>query len=143
MNRLFQSDKLKEIEEKIEGGVRLTFEDGLRLFHSNDLPFLGALAHQVRTKLNGNKVYYSVNVHLNHTNVCTAHCVFCAFARRPGEGGGYTFSHDQIREKVEAALECFRINEVHIVGGLNPDLGLDYYLEMFRTFQKQKTGRGR
>ena len=136
MNRLFHNSKLQDIEEKVENGERLTFEDGVRLFESNDLPFLGALANQARLKLNGNKVYYSINLHLNHTNVCTAHCVFCAFARRPDESGGYTFSLAEIRAKVEDAVKRFGINEVHIVGGLNPDLGLDYYIEMFRMIRE-------
>ena len=136
MNRLFHNPKLRDIEDKVEKGERLTFEDGIRLFESNDLPFLGALANRVRTRLNGKKVYYSVNLHLNHTNVCTAHCVFCAFARRPDENGGYTFSLDEIRVKVEDAINRFHINEVHIVGGLNPDLGLDYYLDMFRMIRE-------
>lgn len=132
MNRLFQNSKLRDLQEKVEHGERLSFEDGVRLFQTNDIPFIGVLAHQVRSRLNGKNVYYSINLHLNHTNVCTAHCVFCAFARRPGESGGYTFSHEEIREKVKEAITQFGINEVHIVGGLNPNLGLEYFIEMFR-----------
>ena len=120
----------------MEAGERLNFEDGIRLFESNDLPFLGALAHTVRHRLNRKTVYYSVNLHLNHTNVCTAHCVFCAFARRPDEAGGYTFSHADIRAKVEDAISRFHINEVHVVGGLNPELGMDYYVEMIRMIRE-------
>lgn len=138
MNRLFQNPKLQDIQDKVEEGQRLTFEDGVRLFQSNDLPFLGALANQVRERLAGRNVYYSVNLHLNHTNVCTARCVFCAFARRPDEEGGYTFSVDDIRAKVEEAARRFGINEVHIVGGLNPELGLDYYLEMLRAIRSAR-----
>src|SRR3989338_11207042 len=114
MNQIIQNPQLQDLQEKIKQGVRLTFEDGLRLFESNDLPFLGALANRVRERLNGKRVYYSVNLHLNHTNVCTAHCVFCAFARRPGEEEGYTFSHEEILRKVSQAVERFHINEVHI-----------------------------
>ena len=114
MNRLFANSKLQDIQEKVEAGQRLTFDDGIRLFTSNDLPFLGALANQVRERLNQKKVYYSINLHLNHTNVCTAHCVFCAFARRPNETSGYTFSLNEIRTKVNDAAKRFKINEVHI-----------------------------
>jgi aminodeoxyfutalosine synthase len=136
MNRLLQNPDLKDIQEKIEQGERLQFEDGMRLFASNDLPFLGALANQVRTQRNQKKVFYSVNFHLNHTNVCTAHCVFCAFARRPDESGGYTFSRDQILDKVREATKHFPINELHMVGGLNPDLGMDYYVKLFRSIRE-------
>src|SRR3989338_2768478 len=132
---LFQNSELSGIQEKIEHNERLTFEDVVQLFRSSDLPFLGRLAHLVRTRLHGKKVFYSVNFHMNHTNVCTAHCLFCAFARRPGESGGYTFSIEQIRDAVAKAIEKYRINEVHIVGGLNPDLDFDYYVSLFQTIR--------
>jgi len=64
--------------------------------------------------------------------ICSLRCLFCAFARRPGEDGGYAFTTEEIREKVKIAIEKWAINEVHIVGGHNPDLDLDYYLELLR-----------
>ncbi|OGX03394.1 MAG: aminofutalosine synthase MqnE [Omnitrophica bacterium RIFCSPLOWO2_12_FULL_50_11] len=136
MDRFLQNPDFLDIQEKVERGERLRFEDGVRLFHCHDLPFLGALANTVRERLNGRKVFYSVNLHLNHTNVCTAHCVFCAFARRPGEEEGYTFSHEEILRKVSQAVERFHINEVHIVGGLNPNLGIGYYVDMLRLIRE-------
>ena len=123
---------LSDIHEKIEAGERLSFEEGVRLYRSNDLTALGYLASLVRKRLNGSRVFYSVNLHLNHTNVCTARCLFCAFARRPGEEGGYTFSLDEIQTRVREAVEKWHINEIHIVGGHNPELGLDYYLGMMK-----------
>ncbi|MSR78505.1 MAG: aminofutalosine synthase MqnE [Candidatus Omnitrophica bacterium] len=124
------------IREKVEAGERLSFEDGVRLYKSNDLSKLGQLAQLVRRRTNSNRVFYSVNLHLNHTNVCTLRCLFCAFARRPGEEGGYTFSTDEIQEKVRTAIEKWKINEVHIVGGHNPELGMDYYLEALRKIRE-------
>lgn len=132
MNLLFLNSDLSAIAEKVEARERLTFEDGVKLFRSNDLPFLGKLAHEVRTRMHGKRVYYSVNLHMNHTNVCTAHCLFCAFARRPHEEGGYTFTIEQIKDAVRKAVERYHINEVHIVGGLNPNLDFRYYLDLFR-----------
>jgi len=128
---MFDCGPLSNIRERIEANQRLFFEDGVRLYESNDLPFLGRLAHQVRTRLHGKRVYYSVNFHLNHTNICTVHCLFCAFARRPDEEGGYTFTHEQIAEGIQRAVERYHINEIHMVGGLNPHLDLDYYLALF------------
>jgi aminodeoxyfutalosine synthase len=121
----------QDIYEKVQAGERLNFEDGVRLYQTNDLWTLGALAQIVRRRLNGNKVFYSVNLHMNHTNVCTLRCIFCAFARRPGESGGYTFTPEEIQTKVLEAIEKWNINEVHIVGGHNPDLAMDYYIKMF------------
>ena len=136
MNTLFYNPELSDITQKIENAERLTFEDGVRLFRSNDLPLIGWLAHLIRTRLHGKKVFYSINFHMNHTNVCTVRCLFCAFARRPGEEGGYTFSHDDIRGMIAKAADQYHINEVHIVGGLNPNLNLDYYTGLCRMIRK-------
>lgn len=125
-----------DIHEKIQSGERLSFEDGVRLYQTNDLAALGALAQIIRRRINSNRVFFSVNLHMNHTNVCTARCLFCAFARRPGEEGGYTFSPDDIQQKVKQAIEKWTINEVHIVGGHNPDLGIDYYVQMIRLIRE-------
>lgn len=122
----------EDIYEKVQAGERLSFEDGVRLYRSQNLPLLGSLAQIVRTRLNGKRVFYSINLHMNHTNVCTLRCLFCAFSRRPGEAGGYTFSVEEIKDKVSQAIEKWHINEVHIVGGHNPDLGMDYYTSLFR-----------
>lgn len=129
-------DCLSGIREKVEAGERLSFEDGVRLYKTNDLASLGELAQIVRRRINGNRVFYSVNLHLNHTNVCVLRCLFCAFARRPGEEGGYTFSIDEIKERVREAIRKWGINEVHIVGGHNPELGMDYYLDMMRAIRE-------
>lgn len=129
-------NSLSTIADKIQNNERLFFEDGLKLFQSNDLTTIGQLAHFVRTKLHGKKVFYSINLHMNHTNVCTARCLFCAFARRPGEAGGYTFSKEQIQDAVLKARERYHINEVHIVGGLNPDLDFNYYLDLLRSIRE-------
>ncbi len=124
-----------DIYDKVQAGERLSFEDGVRLYKSNNLPLLGSLAQMVRTRLNGKRVFYSINLHMNHTNVCTLRCLFCAFSRRPGEEGGYTFSVQEITDKVRKAIEAWQINEVHIVGGHNPDLGLDYYTGLFSSIR--------
>jgi len=130
----------QDIYEKVEAHERLTFSDGIRLYESDDLPTLGKLAQIVRTRLNSNKVFYSVNLHINHTNVCVLRCLFCAFARRPGEPDGYVFSTDEIQKKVREGIEKWQINEVHIVGGHNPDLGMDYYLDMFQKIYEVDPG---
>lgn len=126
----------RDLYDKVSGGERLSFEDGIRLYRTNNLPMLGALAQIVRHRLNGKRVFYSLNLHLNHTNVCTLRCLFCAFARRPGEEGGYVLSISEIQEKVREAITRWGINEVHIVGGHNPDLGMDYYVGMLRAIRQ-------
>lgn len=128
MTILSEFGSLADIHEKVTAGERLSFEDGVRLYKSNDLAALGGLAQIARRRINENRVYFSVNLHINHTNVCTLRCLFCAFSRRPGQEGGYTFTPEEIQNKVREAIEKWQINEVHIVGGHNPDLKMDYYI---------------
>src|ERR671939_520019 len=80
----------KELEEKVLSGTRLTYSDGVALYDSDDLAWLGELAHHVRTRRNGDAVFFNVNRHLNLTNVCTASCAYCSFQRKPGKKDAYT-----------------------------------------------------
>ncbi len=132
---------LSKINSKVETRERLSFEDGLDLFRSPDVVKIGDLAQSVRQRLHGNTVYYSVNFHLNHTNVCNTRCYFCAFSRDAGDLGAYTLTVDEIETRVREALARWDINEVHIVGGHNPALRLDYYAEMLHRLRQIKEER--
>jgi aminodeoxyfutalosine synthase len=128
----FDFSSLEDIRDKVLAEKRLSFEDGVRLFRSDRLHALGALAGIVRRRMNGQKVFYSSNLHLNYTNICRAGCRFCAFSRKPGESGAYCETPAEIEARVAEAVAEGEINEIHIVGGNHPDLPLDYYLEILR-----------
>ena len=119
------------IIDKVGKGERLSFEDGVRLYTSDDLFGVGRLAHQVRLRLNGKAAYYNVNRHINYTNVCVIDCQLCqgAYARKPGEEGGYTMTLDTVFEFATQKYSD-RVTEFHIVGGLNPELPFQYYLDL-------------
>ena len=86
-NRLNQSG-LVDIADKLDAGVRLTFDDGIRLFDCPDTLLLGWLANREREKRHGARTYYNFNIRLEATNVCVASCLFCSFARlKPGDDG--------------------------------------------------------
>ncbi len=123
--------RLIPVAEKIFSGERLDFEDGLKLFKSNDLISLGYIADYVNRKKNGDNVYFNVNVHITPTNICVGTCKFCAFRKDKGDEGAYELSIEKILEKL-ASLNLEEVTEVHIVGGLHPDWGYDYYLEMIK-----------
>ena len=124
--------QLETIEKKLESGGRLDFDDGLILYQSPDLLGVGRLAHRIRTEKHGNQAFFIVNQHLNYTNVCQNQCRFCAYARTENEAGGFTLSLDQIKDQLSARQQV-PIKEIHIVGGLNPSLSLDYYLDLIKT----------
>lgn len=122
---------LQEIQLKIARQERLSFSDGVALFESPDLLAIGAMAHAVRQRLHGFRAFYALNLHLNPTNICTTRCEFCAFSRDAGDLDAYALTLDEIEARVKRAV-AEGINEVHLVGGHNPELGLEYYLEMIR-----------
>lgn len=116
----------REIESKVRAGERLGYEDGVALYACDDLAWLGGLAHEVRTRKNGERVVFNVNRHLNMTNVCAASCAYCSFQRKPGAKDAYTM---RIEEAVRLAkeMEPEGITELHIVNGLHPTLPWRYY----------------
>ena len=127
---------LRDVADKLDGGVRLDIEDGVRLFAAPDLFAVGWLANREREKRHGGRTFFNHNMRLEATNVCVASCLFCSFARlRPGDPGAYTMSLEQawnkLRERAGQPL-----TEVHVVNGLHPDLPWDYYLEMLRGFKR-------
>jgi aminodeoxyfutalosine synthase len=126
---------LEPIAIKVEAGERLSREDGLALYASDDLIGIGQLADHVRRRLNGDRVYFMVNRHINPTNICENRCKFCAFSRSKGQDGAYEMTLDEI---VAAAREAVPEGayEVHIVGGLHPDWPFDLYVEMMRRLRE-------
>ncbi|PYO24937.1 MAG: aminofutalosine synthase MqnE, partial [Gemmatimonadetes bacterium] len=120
---------LTRVEEKIARQERLSRDDALALFQSNDLLTIGRLADRANRHRNGDRVSFAANQHINPTNVCVLRntCVFCSFARMPREAGAYARSLDDVFAEAEAARDN-PTREFHIVGGLHPTLRLSYYL---------------
>lgn len=122
---------MQDIKNKILSGKRLTKEEAIRLFESDDIFTLGKLASHAAKKKNGNKAYFIRNIHINPTNICVNRCKFCAFSRSKGEEGAYEMTLDEIIRKLSTSFQ-----EVHIVGGLHPDWPFEYYLEMLSSIKK-------
>jgi len=116
---------LARIAEKVSRNERLTRDDALALFTSNDLLTIGRLADEANRRKNRDRVSFAANQHINPTNVCVLRntCVFCSFARMPREDGAYTRSLDEVFAEAEAARDN-PTREFHIVGGLHPTLRL-------------------
>ncbi|MBC8366179.1 aminofutalosine synthase MqnE [bacterium] len=119
---------LAPIRRKIESGQRLTREDALALYRSEDFFALAEMADAVNVRKNGNKVYFNINRHINPTNVCVyaKSCQFCSFAASLKDDHGYTMSDEQILEAA-AGMEAEGAREIHIVGGIHPRLKYDWY----------------
>jgi aminodeoxyfutalosine synthase len=128
---------LIKIENKILSGRRLTPEDAVALFDSDDIFTMGRLAGYVARQKNGNNAYFIHNHHINPTNLCVNRCKFCAFSRSNGDKGAYELTIKQITKKLTSTPV---FSEVHIVGGLHPEWRFDYYLEMLSAIKHALPG---
>jgi len=130
----FLDARLAPIAGRVVAGERLTFDDGVILATTHDLLGVGRLANHVRERMHGDVAYFNVNRHLNPTNVCVASCALCAFAEKYGGPRGWTYTVEEA--VVVAARDVTEsVTELHIVGGLHPKLGLDYFEALFRTLK--------
>jgi aminodeoxyfutalosine synthase len=121
--------RLEPIAAKVMAGERLDFADGLTLYGTGDVLAVGWLANYVRERMHGDITYFNVNRHINPTNVCVAACKLCAFGRKKGDPAGYTMA---LEEAWQTAASGYSeaVTEFHIVGGLHPDLPLEYFLDL-------------
>jgi cyclic dehypoxanthinyl futalosine synthase len=132
-----RTNRIEDIAEKVWAGERLSFEDGLRLFETDDLLLLGSLADYVRQQKHpGRTVTFNIGRNINYTNVCWVRCKFCAFYRVPGHDEGYTLSNEEVYEKCRELTDLGG-REILIQGGLNPKLKLDYFEQLFRGIKER------
>ena len=132
----FHDPRLLPIRQRVDAGERLSPEEGLTLYRTPDLLGVGWMANQVRERLHGNTTYFNVNRHINPTDVCVASCKLCAFGKQKRDPKAYTMSLDEIWHR---AGEGYReaVTEFHIVGGLHPELTLDWYCDMLRGLKQR------
>ena len=128
-------DEVDDILERALNDDRLTYDDCLRLMMSNDIHKLGYTANIINRRMNGDTVTFINNLILNYTNVCITYCKFCAFYRPPNHEESYTLSVDECLERVKIAEQLYGIKQVLIQGGHNPNLGIEYYEQLFKAIK--------
>jgi len=121
-----------EILEKALSGERITDEEALVLLRSRDLVSVGRAADDLRNrKIDRRRVTFIIDRNVNYTNVCYTDCDFCAFYRRPGDTReGYLLPKAIIFKKIEETL-ALGGTALLMQGGHHPDLGVDYYEDLF------------
>ena len=121
--------------------MRITQEEALELFNSDDLIGIGMAANEVRRKKTDPRVAtYQIDRNINYTNFCTEYCSFCAFYRPLGAKDGYILSLETIYEKIREMIEIGGTG-VLMQGGLHPDLRVEFYENMLSSI-KQKVSAG-
>ncbi len=123
---------MNKTREKVESGERLSRAEGIALLRDADLLELGMLADTVRQRLHPEPVVtYIIDRNINYTNVCTAQCAFCAFYRDLPSVEGYVLTKEQLSQKIEETI-ALGGRQILLQGGLHPDLGIEFYEELFR-----------
>lgn len=129
--------KTEEAITHIIPGKRLSPEQALMLFEKADLLELANAADAVRRdKHPEGIVTFLIDRNINYTNICQNQCSFCAFFRPKGHPEAYVLSQEEIEKKVAETIELSG-TQVMLQGGINLDLKLDYYTNMFRGLKKK------
>ena len=129
--------KAREILSNAMNGKRLSTEEAVRLFQETELLQLANAADAVcKDKHPEGVVTFLIDRNINYTNICQNQCSFCAFYRPRGHPDAYVLSQEQIENKVAETLELSG-TQVMLQGGINPDLKLNFYTNMFRELKKK------
>ncbi|MCX7871730.1 MAG: aminofutalosine synthase MqnE [Verrucomicrobiae bacterium] len=135
MDFCIKNSGLVDIYEKVTEGKRITEEEGLRLFKSNDLNALSAIADLANRRKNGNRAAYLLNRYINYSNYCILSCQFCAFGKKKRDNNGFELTIEEILERARQAI-ALGATELHIVGGLHPSLPYNYYTGFLKALKK-------
>lgn len=130
---------LIDIYRKVEAGERLSFDDGMRLYQTPNLTAVGQMANIIRERKHGARTYYVRNQHINYTNICNKFCKFCSFYAKKGGPAPYQMSLEEVRERLMWHRDV-PLTEIHMVGGINPRLPYQYYLDLVRTVKDVRPG---
>ncbi len=110
----------------------LSAEEGVFLFENANTAELMYVGNKMRQQhVPGNTVTWIIDRNSNTTNVCIANCKFCNFYRRPGHEESYITSIEEYKKKIKETFE-FGGEQLLLQGGHHPDLGLDYYVDLFK-----------
>lgn len=135
--KFIDNSEVKNIALKITGNERISPDEGLVLFKEADLPLLGVLAGIVRRRLNGNRVYFNRNFHIEPTNKCVFNCRFCSYHKPAEDPESWEYSIDQMLDIVKR-FDNKDVTEVHIVGGVHPDHDLHYYGALIKKIKEHR-----
>ena len=124
--------EINELFKKALNFENLSVEEGVYLFEHAPLAELMYVADELRKiQVPHGKVTWIIDRNMNTTNVCIANCKFCNFYRIPGHAEAYITDIETYKKKIE---ETFRFGgeQLLLQGGHHPDLGLNYYTNLFR-----------
>lgn len=125
------SDK---IIERLKNNERLDAEEALYMYHNFSLGLIGHLALQEKEKRWGSQVFFNRNLHIELSNICENHCIFCSFRRQGGEPDAWEMDENEVLSTIKAKYSS-GITEIHIVGALNRRYDLEFYITLFQAIK--------
>jgi aminodeoxyfutalosine synthase len=128
-----RDSRLTSVWDKVHGGERLSREDGLALFETEDLHAVGRMADVAKSRRHGDQVFFVLNRYINPTNVCVLSCSFCDFARKKGEDGAFENTIEDVLAMIKPGTR-----EAHIVGGHHPDWPFEYFERMIEAIHNAR-----
>jgi cyclic dehypoxanthinyl futalosine synthase len=136
VNEVRAMSHTRQILDRALDGQRISDTEARSLLESRDLLAIGRAAHELRRRrVDPARITFIVDRNINYTNVCVTDCDFCAFYRSPGDRReGYLLPTPVIFKKIEETLALGGTG-VLMQGGHHPDLGIDYYEDLFRSIK--------
>lgn len=132
-----KDSKLLTISKKVIESNRLTPQEGLYLYQNADLSLLAMLANYIRENRHGNKTYFNKNFHIEPTNICVFDCKFCSYSKMLRDKEDFD-AWEMSEEEIYSAIKSYNnidITEVHIVGGVHPKMGLEYFKNLIQNIK--------
>ena len=127
---------LQQLYEKAFALIPLDAEEGIALYTQAPLEELIFVANKLRQFHNrGNSVGWMIDRNMNLTNICFSQCSFCNFCRKKGDPEAYVTSMEDYKSKI-AELYSLGGDQLLLQGGMNPELGISYYVDLFATLKK-------
>ena len=138
MSAVVSAPAVDDVLDRAIDGERITDGDAIALLRSRDLVAVGQVANEIRNrKVDPDRITFIVDRNINYTNICVTDCDFCAFYRRPGDTReGYLLPKPVIFRKIEETLAIGGTG-VLMQGGHHPDLGIEFYEDLFRSIKSR------
>ncbi|ADU31446.1 cyclic dehypoxanthinyl futalosine synthase [Evansella cellulosilytica] len=128
---------IDHILDRARNGERISVEDAVQLYESDEIEKIGAVANEMMQKWHPDPVTtFVIGRNVNYTNFCDTYCRFCAFYRPPGHEEGYVLDDEEIFKKIQETIDIGG-TEILMQGGTNPDLPFSYYTNLLKEIKKR------
>ena len=127
---------LEKLYEKALQLIPLDVDEGVALYSTAPVEELMFIANRLRQLHNpGNTVGWMIDRNVNITNICFSQCSFCNFCRKKGSESAYVTTIEEYKSKIDE-LYSLGGDQLLLQGGMNPELGISFYVDLFRDLKK-------